>query len=124
MHNNFKDRVFEHKDKLKALIQRLISDGKRILGYGASTKGNVLLQLCGFTAKEIPAIAEVNEEKFGRLTPGTHIPIISDEEARKMKPDYFLVLPWHFKENILRREKNYLIQGGKLIFPFPSIEII
>ena len=123
-YQNFKDRVFEHKDKLKALIQRLISDGKRILGYGASTKGNVLLQLCGFTAKEIPAIAEVNEEKFGRLTPGTHIPIISDEEARKMKPDYFLVLPWHFKENILRREKNYLIQGGKLIFPFPSIEII
>lgn len=123
-YQNFKDRVFEHKDKLKALIQRLVSDGKRILGYGASTKGNVLLQLCGFTAKEIPAIAEVNEEKFGRLTPGTHIPIISDEEARKMKPDYFLVLPWHFKENILRREKDYLIQGGKLIFPFPTIEII
>lgn len=120
----FKDRVFEHRDKLKRLIHLLIADGKRILGYGASTKGNVLLQLCGFTSSEIPAIAEVNEEKFGRLTPGTHIPIISDQEARAMQPDYFLVLPWHFKEGILRRERDYLAHGGKFIFPFPAIEII
>nr|WP_280521759.1 hypothetical protein [Rickettsiella grylli] len=123
-YQNFKDRVFEHTNKLKTLIQRLVTEGKRIVGYGASTKGNVLLQVCGFTSKEILALAEVNEEKFGRLTPGTHIPIISDQEARKIKPDYFLVLPWHFKENILRREKEYLIQGGKFIFPFPTIEII
>lgn len=120
----FQDRVFQHRDKLKQLIYLLIADGKRILGYGASTKGNVLLQLCNFTTAEIPAIAEVNEEKFGRLTPGTHIPIISDKEARAMKPDYFLVLPWHFKEGILRREQEYLAHGGKFIFPFPVIEII
>ncbi len=120
----FQDRVFKHRDKLKQLISLLIEDGKRILGYGASTKGNVLLQLCNFTAAEIPAIAEVNEEKFGRLTPGTHIPIISDKEARAMKPDYFLVLPWHFKEGILQREQEYLARGGKFIFPFPFIEII
>jgi hypothetical protein len=120
----FKESVFLHRDKLKQLIQRLIANGKRILGYGASIKGNVLLQLCGFTSAEISAIAEVNEEKFGRLTPGTHIPIISDKEARAMKPDCFLVLPWHFKENILRREQAYLTRGGKFIFPFPVIEII
>lgn len=123
-YQKFKDHVFEHRDKLKKLIHILIADGKRILGYGASTKGNVLLQMCGFTCAEIPAIAEVNVEKFGRLTPGTHIPIISDVEARKMNPDYFLVLPWHFKEGILRREKEYLARGGKFIFPFPTIEII
>ncbi len=120
----FKENVFAHRDKLKQLIQRLVADGKKILGYGASTKGNVLLQLCGFTSTEIPAIAEVNEEKFGRFTPGTHIPIISDIEARAMQPDYFLVLPWHFKENILRREQAYLARGGRFIFPFPAIEII
>jgi hypothetical protein len=123
-YHDFQHRVFEHRDKLKKLIHLLIADGKRILGYGASTKGNVLLQLCGLTTAEIPAIAEVNEDKFGRLTPGTHIPIISDKEARAMKPDYFLVLPWHFKEGILRKEQEYLTHGGKFIFPFPVIEII
>ena len=95
-----------------------------MLGYGASTKGNVVLQFCNLTAAEIPAIAEVNEEKFGRFTPGTLIPIISEKEAKKMKPDYFLVLPWHFKDSILRREREYLDSGGKFIFPFPEIEIV
>ena len=98
--------------------------GKIVLGYGASTKGNVLLQFCGLTGRDIPAIAEVNSEKFGCFTPGTNIPIISEEEARSMDPDYFLVLPWHFKDGILRREKKYLTSGGKMIFPFPEIEII
>jgi hypothetical protein len=120
----FKERVFRHRDDLKRLIDNLNSDGKKILGYGASTKGNVMLQFCGLTAKDIPAIAEVNPEKYGRITPGSHIPIISESEAKSMKPDYFLVLPWHFKEGILRRESEYLASGGRFIFPFPEIEII
>lgn len=90
----------------------------------ASTKGNVVLQFCNFSEAEIPAIAEVNTEKFGRVTPGKHIPIVSEAEARAMKPDYFLVLPWHFKDGILRREREYLADGGRFIFPFPEIEII
>ena len=94
------------------------------MGYGASTKGNVLLQFCGLTAKDIPAIAEVNSEKFGRVTPASHIPIVSEDDARAMNPDYLLVLPWHFKDNILRREKEYLANGGRFIFPFPEIEIV
>ena len=73
-------------------------DGKKIFGYGASTKGNVMLQYCGFTVEELPYISEVNEEKFGKYTPGTKIPIISEAEARKLKPDYYLVLPWHFRK--------------------------
>ena len=123
-YRHFEERVFRHRDDLERLIKALVGDGKRVLGYGASTKGNVLLQFCGFTPSDIPAIAEVNEEKFGRVTPGTHIPIVSERDARLMKPDYFLVLPWHFKDGILRRERDYLADGGKLIFPFPKIEIV
>ncbi|MFZ5494487.1 MAG: class I SAM-dependent methyltransferase [Verrucomicrobiota bacterium] len=120
----FETRVFEHRTNLVNLIRSLTADGKKILGYGASTKGNVVLQFCGLTTKEIPAIAEVNPDKFGCFTPGTNIPIISEDEAKRMKPDYFLVLPWHFKDNILRREREYLAAGGKMIFPMPEIEIV
>jgi len=123
-YRDFEERVFRHREDLSRLIKTLVADGKRVLGYGASTKGNVVLQFCGITATEIPAIAEVNPEKFGRVTPGTHIPIISEAEARAMRPDYFLVLPWHFKEGIMRREQEYLASGGKFIFPFPEIEIV
>lgn len=123
-YREFEERVFRHRDDLVRLIKALNDDGKRILGYGASTKGNVVLQFCGFTEKDIPAIAEVNPEKFGRFSPGTKIPIISEKDAAAMNPDYYLVLPWHFKEGILRREKQYLSDGGKMIFPFPEIEII
>ena len=123
-YRDFEERVFRHRDDLTRLIRALNADGKKVLGYGASTKGNVVLQFCGLTAKDIPAIAEVNPDKFGCFTPGTHIPIISEEEAKAMKPDYFLVLPWHFKDGILRREKEYLANGGKMIFPFPEIEIV
>ncbi len=121
---DFEERVYRHRDDLTRLIRSLTADGKKILGYGASTKGNVVLQFCGLGPTDIPAIAEVNAEKFGRVTPGTHIPIISEDEAKSMKPDYFLVLPWHFKDGILRREKEYLASGGKFIFPFPEIEIV
>lgn len=121
---DFEQRVFEHRKNLIDLIDALVADNKKIFGYGASTKGNVLLQFCGLTTKQIPYIAEVNESKFGAFTPGTNIPIISEKEAHAMKPDYFLVLPWHFKNSILAREKKYLEQGGKFIFPLPEIEII
>jgi hypothetical protein len=123
-YREFEERVYRHRDDLVRLVRALVADGKKVLAYGASTKGNVVLQFCGFTSKDILAIAEVNEEKFGRVTPGTHIPIISEAEAKAMKPDYFLVLPWHFKDGILRREKDYLASGGRFIFPFPEIEII
>jgi len=123
-YRDFEERVFRHRDDLRRLIAALNSDNKRVLGYGASTKGNVLLQFCGLTATDIPAIAEVNPDKFGCFTPGSRIPIVSESEAHAMNPDYFLVLPWHFKEGIIQREAEYLARGGKLIFPFPEIEIV
>lgn len=121
---DFEERVFRHRDDLTRLVKSLVADGKTIIGYGASTKGNVMLQFCGFTPAEIPFIAEVNEEKFGRVTPGSKIPIISEKEAAAMKPDYYLVLPWHFRGGIVQREKQYLAGGGRMIFPFPEIEIV
>lgn len=123
-YRDFEERVFRHRNNLTDLIKSLTADGKKIIGYGASTKGNVLLQFCGLTINEIPYIAEVNEDKFGRFTPGTNIPIISEAEARAMNPDYFLVLPWHFKNSIIEREKDFIARGGKFIFPLPEIEIV
>jgi hypothetical protein len=123
-YRDFEERVFRHREDLVRLIRALNADGKKVLGYGASTKGNVTLQFCGLTPDDIPAVAEVNPDKFGCVTPGTHIPIVSEAEAKAMAPDYLLVLPWHFKDGILRREKEFLRQGGKFIFPFPEIEIV
>ncbi|MBU1152825.1 class I SAM-dependent methyltransferase [bacterium] len=120
----FKHRVHKHREELCQFIQKIKSENKLILGYGASTKGNVVLQFCGLTEEDMPFIAEVNEDKFGCYTPGTHIPIIPEEEVKAMKPDYLIVFPWHFKENFLKREKEYLANGGKLLMPLPEVEVI
>jgi len=120
----FEQRVFRHRDDLVRLVKTLVGDGKSVVGYGASTKGNVLLQFCGFSPSEIPCIAEINPDKFGSFTPGTLIPILSESEVRAMNPDYMLVLPWHFRDSIIRRESEYMANGGKLIFPLPEIEIV
>jgi hypothetical protein len=123
-YRDFEERVYRHRNDLSRLLKDLRAGGKRILGYGASTKGNVVLQFCGIGPELVEAIAEINEDKFGAVTPGTHIPIISEAEARAMSPDYFLVLPWHFKEGIIHREQKFLANGGRMIFPFPEIEIV
>jgi hypothetical protein len=123
-YHDFVKNVYQHKEELCKLINKIHQSGKKIFGYGASTKGNVLLQYCGLTTNEIPYIAEVNEDKFDSFTPFTHIPIISEKEARAMNPDYFLVLPWHFRKGILEKELTFLGSRGKFIFPLPKIEIV
>ncbi|MCF7975678.1 MAG: class I SAM-dependent methyltransferase [Phycisphaerae bacterium] len=117
-------RIKTNMTLLVDLLERLARAGKTVVGYGASTKGNVMLQYAGITRELLPAIAEVNPDKFGHVTPGTQIPIVSDSEARAMKPDYFLVLPWHFRNDILAREQEYLCLGGHFIFPMPEPEIV
>ena len=112
------------KDQLIQTIKKIHLEKKVIFGYGASTKGNVVLQYCKINNKLLPFIAEVNEDKFNKFTPGSNIPIISEKVAHNLKPDYFLVFPWHFKKMIIKKEKDFLKNGGKLIFPFPKIEII
>lgn len=123
-YEEFKKRAFQHRDRFLEFFQKSGAEGSLALGYGASTKGNVILQFCRLTERELPFIAEVNKDKFGCYTPGTLIPIISETEARAMKPDYFVVLPWHFKENIMAREEDFLRRGGKLFFPLPELEVV
>lgn len=123
-YEKFKERVYAHRNELNDFIRKINKDGGRVLGYGASTKGNVILQFCDIREKDIPFIAEVNSDKFGCYTPKTNIPIISEEEAKSMKPDYFMVLPWHFRDNIIERENAHLKAGGKLLFPLPFIEVV
>ncbi len=121
---HFRDAVFRHQRELPELVRSLRDDGKKVFGYGASTKGNVLLQFCGLTAEDLTCIADVNPDKHGCVTPGTNIPIVSEAEAHAQNPDYFLVMPWHFRTNLVAREAEFLKRGGKMIFPLPTIEIV
>ena len=107
------------------LIRTLRADGASVMGYGASTKGNVLLQFCGFTPEDIEAIAEVNPDKFGRVTPGIgHPDRVRGRDARRGGPTISSSFPWHFRDSIVEREEEYLRSGGRLIFPLPEIEIV
>lgn len=123
-YEQFRHRVFEHRDKLVTMLDEIARQGGTVVGYGASTKGNVILQFCGITPAMIPCIAEVNPDKFGSFTPGTNIPIVSEAQAHAMHPDYLLVLPWHFRQNLIEREGAFLAHGGKMIFPLPEIETV
>ena len=120
----FAQRSAEHRDQLLDLLNRLNQAGKLVCGYGASTKGNTVLMYAGITEKQIKVIGEVNSDKFGAYTPGTLIPIEDEKKVKAMRPDYMLVLPWHFRSWILEKEKDYLRSGGHFIFPFPYIEIV
>lgn len=123
-HLKFFKSVKQHKKTLQDLLLNLLDMKKKVIGYGASTKGNVILQYCNLTSKDIKFIVDVNKDKNNKYTPGSLIKIVSEKEIKKYNPDYMLVLPWHFKNFILQKEKNYLNQGGKLIFPLPDIEIV
>lgn len=123
-YRRFEEKVFQHRKDLHSILNHFKDTGKKVIGYGASTKGNVMLQFCDITTEELPFIAEVNPGKFGAFTPGTNIPIISEDEAKKMKPDYLLVLPWHFRSGIIQKEQEFIQTGGKLIFPLPHIQIL
>ena len=123
-YNHFQERINIHKEELNALLKRLKKDGKHIHVYGASTKGNTILQWCGIDNRIIDVAAERNPDKYGAFTLGTDIPIVSEADSRAMNPDYYLVLPWHFKEEFLKREQKMLQRGVGLIFPLPTIDII
>jgi hypothetical protein len=121
---DFAIKIDELKTRTVSFIKEEKAKGKIICGYGASTKGNTLLQYFGLDHTLIDAIAERSPYKFGLKTVGTNIPILSEEEVRNMKPDYMLVLPWHFIGEFIEREKEYLSGGGKFIVPCPKFEII
>jgi hypothetical protein len=120
----FARRIEKIKDTLPKMIADLKRGGRRIFGYGASTKGNVILQYCSITPSHIEAIADRNPAKWGTKTLGTSIPIISEEDMRREKPDYLLALPWHFMTGFLKREESFVGRGGKFIVPIPEVKLV
>jgi len=123
-YRQFQERINVHRIELSQVLWDFKREGKRIHIYGASTKGNTILQWCGLDNRVIDYAAERNPDKFGAKTLGTDIPIISEADSRAMKPDFYLVLPWHFRQEFLEREKATLAAGTGLIFPLPTIEIV
>ncbi len=123
-YKHFQDRINVHGKELNELLRRLKKDGKTIHIYGASTKGNTILQWCGIDCRIVDFAAERNPDKFGAFTLGTDIPIISEEESRQLKPDFYLVLPWHFQDEFIEREQDMLRRGTGMIFPLPKIRVV
>ena len=124
MMKKFVYRVKMNKRITVNFIKKQIENNKKIFLYGASTKGNTVLQYYGLNKEMIPYAAERSPFKWGKYTIGTGIKIISEKQAKKMKPDFFFVTPWGFIKEFIKREKNWLNNGGKFILPFPKMKII
>ena len=120
----FRTNAEKVRDDLAALCRRLHDEGQVVHVYGASTKGNTILQYAGIDATLIPYAADRNPDKWGSETIATRIPIISEEGSRAMEPDYYLVLPWHFLDEFLERETEFLARGGRFIVPLPEVRIV
>jgi hypothetical protein len=124
IYDRFSEAVLSNRYALRYLLHFLKREGKLVVGYGASTKGNVILQYCNISPDLLPCLADRNPRKHGARTLGTDIPIVSEENARAMAPDYFLVLPYHFLPEMLEREKAFIGRGGRFIIPVPTIQLV
>jgi hypothetical protein len=118
---DFADRVAGLRGQLIAFVETARRNGKSVMALGASTKGNVILQYCGFTSAQISAVGEVNPEKFGAFTPGSWIPIVPEAEVVSARPDYAIVLPWHFRRFFAA---SRTLRQLDLVFPLPEIEVL
>ena len=116
--------MFKSEDKTLKFVNDILNSNKKILALGASTKGNIILQHFGLTKEKIPFISERNPDKVGLKCLGSDIELISEEKARDINPEAFIVLPWNFKKEVVKREKNYLENGGKLMFVMPYPHVI
>ena len=121
VYKDFYKQIVKLKKHTVDFIKKAKAEGKSVWGYGASTKGNTLLQMFGLDHKLIDGIAEKQEFKWGRRTIGTDIPIYSEAEMRKANPAYLLILPWFFRDTFIEREQEYLKKGGTMIFPSPEL---
>jgi hypothetical protein len=121
-YDRFNLRIQNGKNNLNLFLQNI--NKSDIVGYGASTKGNVILNYCGLTNKNISYICDANPSKIGKFTPGSHISIISKRKMRKINPKYLLVLIWSFRSEVIKQEKKFLKRGGKLLFPLPAFHIV
>ncbi|MBU1182140.1 MAG: class I SAM-dependent methyltransferase [Proteobacteria bacterium] len=120
-YHEFAGRVAETKNQLRSFIDKARSENKKVVALGASTKGNVILQYCGVSQADIACVGEVNPEKYGCYTPGTWLPIIPEDEVLGMKPDYLIILPWHFKKFFLEAKK---FSGYSLVSPLPEVRVL
>lgn len=125
----FREKSIKHKDNLNFIVNEYAQKGFRIFGLGASTKGNVLLQWANLDKTIIKSIGEINPKKFGKVTPGSNIPIIDERKVLSVTPQInsgviSLVLPWHFRSGIIKRSEKYISNGGKLLFPLPEIQSV
>lgn len=119
-YRQFASRVDRHREAMLAFLRDAKARGKRVIALGASTKGNVLLQYCGITSELVEAVGEVNPDKFGKVTPGSNIPIVDEGALLATKPDYAIVLPWHFRSFF---EKQDRYKDINLVFPLPELDI-
>lgn len=120
----FRQKVISRQEDLRSLLRQLTDDGATVMALGASTKGNVLMMTTPVGSDLVPKVGDVNPYKFGRFLPGTAIPIVSQEEVLADRPDYLLILPWHFRETFMVSLEDYLAGGGRLIFPLPDLEVV
>jgi NDP-4-keto-2,6-dideoxyhexose 3-C-methyltransferase len=123
-YERFRHRILAHRDQVRHFLMLAEAAGKTVLGYAASTKGNVVLNYCGVGPELMPAICDANPEKYGLVTPGTRIPIISKQEARSRKPDYFFALIWPFRTEVLREESDFIANGGTIAFDLPRVHFV
>ena len=120
--NRFNLRVENSKKNLQLFLGK--QKKRDVVGYGASTKGNVILNYCGVTNKNISYICDANPSKNGKFTPGSHIRIISKKRMRQLKPKYLLVLIWSFRKEVIKQEERFIKKGGKLVFHLPVFHIV
>jgi len=120
----FHQRIDDNRDRCVAFIRDEVAKGKTVYIYGASTKGNTILQYYGLDSSLITAASERSPEKWGRYTVGSWIPIVSEDAARAAQPDYFLVLPWAFFNEFYARESKWRARGGKFIVPLPEFRVV
>lgn len=123
-YNRLRDRVLAHRDEIRHFLALAKAAGKKVYGYGASTKGNVVMNYCGLRAGDLIAIGDRNPEKDGLVTPGARIPIISHEKLRKREVDYLFVNIWHFRKEVIRDEIAFLEKGGKMVFSLPRLHVV
>lgn len=120
----FRQKVISRQEDLRSLLRQLTDDGATVMALGASTKGNVLMMTTPVGGDLVPKVGDVNPYKFGRFLPGSGIPIVSQDEVLAERPDYLLILPWHFRETFMVSLEEYLAGGGRLIFPLPDLEVV
>jgi 2-polyprenyl-3-methyl-5-hydroxy-6-metoxy-1,4-benzoquinol methylase len=124
VYKTFAENIRRIRSQLKEFVDAQVKDGKTVYVYGASTRGNTILQYCKLDHRLIKKATDANPEKWGRKTPGTEIPIVSKDEARRDRPDFFLVLPHHFLTEIMKEERGYLESGGRFIVPLPKFRTL